>query len=64
MEYKGHKCQGYNIGAHFFGYEDYILTGSEDGFIYIYNKLSGEIEKKIQAKSKVIHLVKPLPIGN
>ena len=48
MEYKGHKCQGYNIGAHFYGNEDYILTGSEDASIYIYNKISGKIEKKLQ----------------
>ena len=62
MEYKGHKCQGYNIGAHFFGYEDFILSGSEDNHIYIYNKLTGALERKIKSQlSKVIHLVKPRP---
>eukprot|EP00347_Sterkiella_histriomuscorum_P005068 403358022 len=64
MQYTGHKCQGYNIAAHFFGYEDLILTGSEDGYVYMYNKNSGAIEKKVQANSKVIHLVKPIPKGS
>lgn len=44
-EYIGHKCEGYNIGAHFMGDEEYILTGSEDSQIYLYNKLSGRIEQ-------------------
>lgn len=64
MEYKGHKCQGYNIAASFFGYEDFILTGSEDSAIYIYNKNTGCVERKIPTKSKVVHLVKPVPFGN
>eukprot|EP00347_Sterkiella_histriomuscorum_P001337 403372417 len=64
MQYTGHKCQGYNIAAHFFGYEDLILTGSEDGYVYMYNKNSGAIEKKVQVNSKVIHLVKPIPKGS
>ncbi|CDW77963.1 wd40 repeat-containing protein [Stylonychia lemnae] len=64
MQYIGHKCQGYNIGAHFFDNENKILTGSEDGFVYCYDKMSGQIQKKIQCQSKVIHLVKPVPFGN
>ena len=64
MEYKGHKCTGYNIAANFFGYEDYILTGSEDSSIYIYNTNSGKIEKKIHTKSKIVHLVKPISQGS
>ena len=64
MEYKGHKCQGYNIGANFFGYEDYILRGSEDSSIYIFNKHTGNIARQIPTQSKVVHLVKPIPNGN
>jgi len=48
MEYEGHKCNGYNIAAHFYGHEDFIITGSEDSNIYIYDKLSGRIERKIR----------------
>lgn len=62
MEYKGHKCVGYNIGAHFYGNEEYIISGSEDSNIYVYNKLKGGApEKTFQTKSTVIHFVKPIP---
>lgn len=60
MDYTSHKCCGYNIGANFLGNEDYIITGSEDCGIYIYNKLNGCIEKRFTAESKIVHLVKPL----
>lgn len=48
LEYKGHKCQGYNIGASFFNSEEHIITGSEDSYVYFYNKLSGNIDHKLQ----------------
>lgn len=64
MEYSGHKCTGYNIAANFFGYEDFILTGSEDSYLYIYNKLTGRIERKIKSDSKISHLVRPLESGS
>lgn len=40
------------------------MIGSEDGFVYMYDKLSGEVQQKIQTGSKVVHLVKPFPGGN
>ena len=40
------------------------MTGSEDGSVYMYDKLSGEVQQKIQTASKVVHLVKPIPGGN
>lgn len=60
MNYVGHKCSGYNIAANFYGNEEYILTGSEDSMIYIYNKITGQVEKKVKSESKISHLVKPL----
>jgi WD40 repeat protein len=60
-EYRGHKCEGYNIGAHFIGGgERYIITGSEDSKIYLYNKLSGNVERSFKTESKIVHFVLPL----
>ena len=36
MEYKGHKCVGYNISANFINNEKNIITGSEDNRVNIY----------------------------
>ncbi len=47
MEYKDHKCLGYNLAGYFYNNEESIMTGSEDGSVYIYNKLGGYLEKKI-----------------
>ena len=44
MEYKQHKCQGYNIGANLMGEEKYIITGSEENKIYIYDLHNGNIK--------------------
>ena len=34
-EYKGHKCNGYNVVSNFYNKEKYLVTGSEDG-LYIF----------------------------
>jgi hypothetical protein len=64
QEYKGHKCSGYNIAANFFGNEEYVLTGSENYGIFLYNAQDGSIEKKFKTHSKVVHLVKPIKSGS
>ena len=57
MEYKGHKCVGYNIDSNFFCNENYIITGSEDSYIYIYDTFSGEMVTKYKTHQKCVNLV-------
>jgi len=61
VEYKGHTSHGYNIASHFFVNDKYVITGSEDGYIYIYNAATAEVVRKISAGMKIIHLLKPYP---
>jgi len=61
IEYKGHASHGYNIASHFFANDKYVITGSEDGYIYMYNTATAQIERKIPAGMKIIHLLKPYP---
>jgi len=56
-EYKGHKCSGYNIEANFFDYEKYIITGSEDSFIYLYDVITSRNIKKYKTNQKCVNLV-------
>jgi WD40 repeat protein len=60
-EYKGHRCIGYNIDSNFFIKEKYIITGSEDFNIYIYDTVSAKLKKKIPVHQKCINLIKPIP---
>ncbi len=56
-EYRGHKCQGYNIDCNFFCNENYIITGSEDSNIFIYDTLSANIIAKYKTHQKCVNLV-------
>ena len=47
-EYKGHKCNGYNVVSNFYNKEKYLVTGSEDGVIYFYDTETGEVAHKIK----------------
>lgn len=60
-QYRGHTCKGFNIDCNFFMNENYILTGSEDSHIYIYDTTSTEIVKKFKTHQKCVNLVKPMP---
>ena len=60
-EYSGHKCAGYNIDSNFFAKEQYIITGSEDSNIYIYDAVSAKIAHKIPTHQKCINLLRPIP---
>ena len=61
VEYRGHKCVGYNIETNFFNNEKYVITGSEDSFIYIYDIMSATLVKKYKTPQKCVNLVKPFP---
>lgn len=61
VEYKGHKCVGYNIETNYFNKENYVITGSEDSYIYIYDILTSALVKKYKTPQKCVNLVKPMP---
>ena len=60
-EYSGHLCKGFNIDCNFFNNEKYVITGSEDSFIYIYDSVSAKLVKKYKTHQKCVNLVRPLP---
>jgi WD40 repeat protein len=60
-EYRGHKCVGYNIETNFFVNEKYVITGSEDSHIHIYDTVSSNLVYKYKTHQKCVNLVKPLP---
>ena len=60
-EYKKHKCTGYNLECNFYNEEKYLITGSEDGTIFIYDIMNSNIYKEIKTHLKCINLVKEVP---
>ena len=60
-EYNKHKCVGYNIGCSFYNNEQYILTGSENYFLYLYDILNPNNYYKIKTQEKCINFVKQIP---
>ena len=60
-EYNKHKCVGYNIECNFYNNEQYIITGSENSHIYIYDILDNESYSKIKTQNKCINLIKQIP---
>ena len=63
-EYNKHKCVGYNIECNFYLNENYIITGSEDGNIYIYDILNNNNYYKLKTLLKCINLIKQIPNTN
>ena len=63
-EYNKHKCAGYNIECNFYLNENYIITGSEDGNIYIYDILNNKNYFKLKTLLKCINLIKQIPNTN
>ena len=63
-EYNKHKCVGYNIECNFYLNENYIITGSEDGNIYIYDILNNKNYYKLKILLKCINLIKQIPNTN
>ena len=60
-EYNKHKCVGYNIECNFYNNEQYVITGSENNNIYIYDILNSELYYKIKTQQKCINLIKQIP---
>ena len=60
-EYNKHKCIGYNTECNFYMNEKYVMTGSEDGNIYIYDILNNNKYYKLKTQLKCINLIKQIP---
>ena len=60
-KYNKHKCSGYNIECNYHLNENYIITGSEDGNIYIYDINDNKKYCKLKTKLKCINLIKEIP---
>ena len=60
-EYNKHKCAGYNIECNYYLNENYLMTGSEDGNILIYDIINPNIYYKYKTSLKCINLIKQIP---
>ena len=60
-EYNKHKCVGYNIECNFYNNEQYIITGSENSYIYIYDIFNNNLYYKIKTQHTCINIVKQIP---
>lgn len=60
-EYNKHKCVGYNIECNFYNNEQYIITGSENSYFYIYDIINSQKYNKIKTRHKCINLIKQIP---
>ena len=60
-EYNKHKCVGYNIPCSFYNNEQYIITGSENYYFYIYDILNPKKYYKIKTQQKCINLIQQIP---
>ncbi|KAG0373985.1 hypothetical protein BGX24_010977 [Mortierella sp. AD032] len=52
--YKGHTNSKYKIRSCLSNSDAYVLSGSEDGSIYIWDLLEGEVVHKVEAHSKIV----------
>ncbi|KAL9657260.1 hypothetical protein ABK040_011481 [Willaertia magna] len=55
--YNKHKCLSYNVNCTFFSNENYVMTGSEDNKIYIYETFSGKLVNVLEGHESVVHLL-------
>ena len=60
-EYKKHKCTGYNVECNYYQDEKYLITGSENGSIIIYDIFNPNKYKEIKTHLKCVNLVKQIP---
>jgi WD40 repeat protein len=60
-EYNKHKCVEYNIECNFYNNEQYIITGSENSHIYIYDISNSDLYHIIKTQPKCINLIKQIP---
>ena len=55
--YSSHQCQNYNIGSTFYDHENSVVSGSEDNKIYIYDTVSGKLQKVLSGHEGVVHML-------
>ncbi|OAQ31736.1 WD repeat domain-containing protein 83 [Linnemannia elongata AG-77] len=55
--YKGHTNNKYKIRSCLSNSDAYVLSGSEDGNIYIWDLLEGEVVHKVEAHSKIVSAI-------
>jgi hypothetical protein len=62
--YQGHRCRDYNVNATFFHNEDFVVTGSEQSEIVIYDKYNAQVVCRLKDKtSSLVHLVAAHQLG-
>lgn len=49
QEYKGHLNQAYRVASVFDESEEFVISGSEDGKVYMWNHVSGERVQQLSA---------------
>lgn len=59
--YRGHKCEGFNIELSFMNKEKNVITGSEDGGIYVYEIDSNKPSMMYHTNERCVNIVKPFP---
>ncbi|KAF9571598.1 hypothetical protein BGW38_008600, partial [Lunasporangiospora selenospora] len=52
--YKGHKNDKYKIRSCLSNTDAHVLSGSEDGGIYIWDLIEGQVVHRIEAHSKIV----------
>ncbi|XP_039248077.2 WD repeat domain-containing protein 83-like [Styela clava] len=61
-EYTGHKNSKYMIECGLNAKDDHVISGSEDGFIYIWDLIEAKIQHKIKLKeNRVVHSISHHP---
>lgn len=53
-EYKGHKNSNYKLESCLTNDDAYVISGSEDGIIYIWDLVTTNIVAKLQGHSKTV----------
>lgn len=56
-QFKGHQQEKYKIDSVFSYNDAYVISGSEDGFIYIWDNLEGNVIKNVKSHSGTISTV-------
>eukprot|EP01100_Stratorugosa_tubuloviscum_P011206 TRINITY_DN496_c1_g1_i1.p1 TRINITY_DN496_c1_g1~~TRINITY_DN496_c1_g1_i1.p1 ORF type:complete len:539 (-),score=181.82 TRINITY_DN496_c1_g1_i1:748-2364(-) len=64
MEYNQHACNGYFLLSNFFYCEKYVITGTENSAVYIYETETGKLCNILKHKQPIVHLVHPLNTVN
>lgn len=60
-QYDKHLCANYNVSSAFLCNDQFVLSGSEDGKVYLYDTKTAEVLCTMNGHSTVAHLVLPHP---